>query len=35
MLFEKVMYELRYEMDHRPDWAAIPLLGLLELVSPR
>ena len=35
MLFEKVMYELRYEIDHRPDWTAIPLRGLLELVSRR
>ncbi|HEX4214220.1 MAG TPA: maltose alpha-D-glucosyltransferase [Candidatus Dormibacteraeota bacterium] len=33
MLIEKVLYELRYEIDHRPDWAAIPLRGLLDLVN--
>jgi maltose alpha-D-glucosyltransferase/alpha-amylase len=29
-LFElqKATHELRYELDHRPDWAGIPLLGL-------
>ena len=28
-LLEKVTYEIRYEMDNRPDWLAIPLKGLL------
>jgi len=28
---EKVFYELRYELDHRPDWVRIPLLGISEL----
>lgn len=27
---EKVCYELRYEMDNRPDWIAVPLEGLRE-----
>jgi maltose alpha-D-glucosyltransferase/alpha-amylase len=30
-LFEKVMYELKYEMENRPDWVVIPLSGLLDL----
>jgi maltose alpha-D-glucosyltransferase/alpha-amylase len=28
---EKAFYELRYELDNRPDWVAIPLRGILEL----
>ncbi|UZG42699.1 maltose alpha-D-glucosyltransferase [Caldimonas thermodepolymerans] len=33
-LFElqKALYELRYELDHRPDWVEIPLHGLASLV---
>jgi maltose alpha-D-glucosyltransferase/alpha-amylase len=31
MLIEKALYELRYELDHRPDWVPIPLRGLREL----
>ncbi|MCA1851445.1 MAG: hypothetical protein LC647_03350, partial [Beggiatoa sp.] len=30
---EKAFYELRYEMDHRPDWIALPLEGLLEMLA--
>ncbi len=30
---EKACYELRYELDHRPDWVDIPLGGLCELLS--
>ena len=30
---EKACYELRYELDNRPDWVAIPLGGLCELLS--
>jgi maltose alpha-D-glucosyltransferase/alpha-amylase len=32
-LFElqKAFYELRYELESRPDWAGLPLAGLLEL----
>jgi maltose alpha-D-glucosyltransferase / alpha-amylase len=33
MLIEKALYELRYELDHRPDWVHIPLRGLCELVE--
>lgn len=29
---EKALYELRYELDNRPDWIDIPLRGLLKLV---
>ncbi|MBO0703790.1 MAG: maltose alpha-D-glucosyltransferase [Candidatus Dormibacteraeota bacterium] len=35
MLIEKALYELRYELDHRPDWVAIPLRGLVELLEER
>ncbi|MET0205176.1 MAG: alpha-amylase, partial [Casimicrobiaceae bacterium] len=31
-LFEKVMYELKYEMENRPDWVGIPLRGLIDLL---
>ena len=31
MLIEKGLYELRYELNSRPDWVRIPLHGLLEL----
>jgi maltose alpha-D-glucosyltransferase/alpha-amylase len=32
-LMEKALYELRYELSHRPDWVGIPLAGLLELLQ--
>ena len=32
-VLEKAFYELRYELDHRPDWVGIPLRGILELVT--
>jgi maltose alpha-D-glucosyltransferase/alpha-amylase len=32
-LLEKALYELIYELNHRPDWVAIPLLGLSELLG--
>ncbi|HLN14502.1 MAG TPA: maltose alpha-D-glucosyltransferase, partial [bacterium] len=32
-LLEKAVYELRYELNNRPDWVRIPLLGILELLS--
>jgi maltose alpha-D-glucosyltransferase / alpha-amylase len=28
---EKALYELRYEMDNRPDWVAVPLAGIVGL----
>ncbi|HKJ09320.1 MAG TPA: maltose alpha-D-glucosyltransferase [Gammaproteobacteria bacterium] len=30
---EKVLYEIRYELDNRPDWVEIPLQGLLALLD--
>ena len=35
MLLEKALYELRYELNLRPDWVRIPLRGILDLVSPQ
>ncbi len=34
MLLEKALYELRYELNSRPDWVRIPLRGILDLVPP-
>ena len=31
---EKALYELRYELGHRPDWVDIPLAALSRLVPP-
>ena len=31
-LLEKVLYELRYELSHRPDWARIPLAGIRRIL---
>jgi maltose alpha-D-glucosyltransferase/alpha-amylase len=31
-VLEKVVFELRYEMNYRPDWVRIPLLGIVELL---
>ncbi len=33
LTLEKACYELRYELDNRPDWVEIPLRGLCELLS--
>jgi len=30
---QKVLYELSYELNNRPDWVSIPLRGLLELFA--
>jgi maltose alpha-D-glucosyltransferase / alpha-amylase len=30
---EKAFYELRYELDNRPDWVAIPVRGILRLIG--
>lgn len=30
---EKVFYELQYELDHRPDWAWVPLRGIAKLYA--
>jgi trehalose synthase-fused probable maltokinase len=32
-LLEKCVYELHYELNNRPDWVAIPLLGLESLLE--
>ena len=32
-LLEKSLYELMYELNNRPDWVAIPLFGILELLE--
>ena len=32
-VIEKALYEVGYELDHRPDWLVIPVEGLLEMVS--
>ena len=29
---EKLVYELRYELNNRPDWVGIPLRGLASLI---
>ncbi len=31
---DKAVYELRYELDNRPDWVWIPLLGIRSLLEP-
>ncbi len=30
---EKALYEIRYELDNRPDWVGIPIRGILDLLS--
>jgi len=32
-MLEKAVYELKYEVDNRPDWVGIPLAGLLDAVD--
>ena len=32
-LLEKAIYELGYELDNRPDWVRVPLMGILEILS--
>ena len=33
--FEKALYELRYEIDNRPDWVGVPLAGIAAMAAPR
>ncbi|HYM49403.1 MAG TPA: maltose alpha-D-glucosyltransferase [Candidatus Limnocylindrales bacterium] len=33
LLLEKALYELRYELNNRPDWVDLPLRGLLDLMG--
>jgi trehalose synthase-fused probable maltokinase len=32
---DKAVYELAYEIDHRPDWTRVPLLGLARTLATR
>ena len=32
-VLEKTVYELRYEIGHRPDWVGVPLAGLIRLLE--
>ena len=32
-VLEKALYELNYELNNRPDWARIPLSGILDLLN--
>jgi maltose alpha-D-glucosyltransferase / alpha-amylase len=32
-VLDKVLYELSYELNNRPDWVRIPLLGVLDLLG--
>ena len=33
VLAEKAIYELRYELDNRPDWVKIPVAGIARLLE--
>ena len=30
---EKAVYELRYELDNRPEWVDIPVAGILRILE--
>jgi maltose alpha-D-glucosyltransferase/alpha-amylase len=32
-LLEKAVYELGYELNHRPDWVKLPLAGITQLME--
>ena len=32
-LLEKALYELGYELNNRPHWVRIPLIGILQLAD--
>jgi maltose alpha-D-glucosyltransferase/alpha-amylase len=33
-VLEKAIYELAYELNNRPDWAEIPIAGILQIIQP-
>jgi maltose alpha-D-glucosyltransferase/alpha-amylase len=33
LLLDKALYELNYELNHRPAWVRIPLRGVLDLAT--
>lgn len=33
-LLEKVVYEISYELNHRPEWVRIPVRGVREILEP-
>jgi maltose alpha-D-glucosyltransferase/alpha-amylase len=34
-LLEKVFYELKYELNNRPDWVHIPLAGIVDIIDTK
>jgi maltose alpha-D-glucosyltransferase / alpha-amylase len=32
-VLDKALYEVRYDLNHRPDWATIPLRGIAEMLD--
>ena len=34
-LLEKVFYELKYELNNRPDWVHIPLIGIVDIIDKK
>ena len=30
---EKLLYELRYELENRPDWLSVPVSGIVRLLQ--
>jgi maltose alpha-D-glucosyltransferase/alpha-amylase len=32
-VLEKALYEVRYELAHRPDWVSVPITGVLNLLA--
>ncbi|MCK7475311.1 MAG: hypothetical protein MZV49_21600 [Rhodopseudomonas palustris] len=34
-LLEKALYEIEYELAHRPDWLRVPLAGAVRILAPR
>ena len=33
-MLDKAIFELEYELNHRPEWVRIPLIGVLKLADP-